>query len=190
MATTNEAISIFVSHASSDRELVECFVKALESFVVIPEGALRCTSLTGYRPRTEPPTGNTLRQELGRVSVIVGILTQDGLASGRGAFELGAGWATDKWIAPVLAGVDYDELPGPLKEGCSADATSRDELEELFREIAGRLKYRLRAPSAKSAEAMESLLEAADAYFEEEEEDEEDEEGEEDEESEEEDEEE
>lgn len=38
-------ISIFVSHASADRDLVDYFVKAVEVSIVVPEGAIRCTSL-------------------------------------------------------------------------------------------------------------------------------------------------
>ncbi len=44
-------ISIFISHASADRGLLDYFVKALEASLVIPEGGIRRASLPGYRLR-------------------------------------------------------------------------------------------------------------------------------------------
>jgi hypothetical protein len=50
-------------------------------------------------------------------------------------FELGAGWGNRKNVVPVIAGVEYDDLPGPLKELNATDSADRGELEQMFEEI-------------------------------------------------------
>jgi hypothetical protein len=158
-------IRIFISHASADRDLVKCFVSALEASVQITEGAIRCTSLPGYRLRAGAHTSTKLREELQEAELIIGILTPASLESGWVMFELGAGWGAGKWVVPVVAGIDYDTMPGPLKESNATDAATRGELEELFHEIADGLKVQRRA-AGKASAAIDELVEEAESYFE------------------------
>jgi hypothetical protein len=177
-------IKVFISHSSSDHDLVSAFVKALQEAVTLQEGDIRCTSLPGYRLRTGIGLSSTLRKELAEAQFVIGILTPESLESGWVMFELGAGWGMEKWVVPVVAGVEYEDLPGPLKERSAADATNHAELEQLFQEIAEGLAVKVR-PAGRAAEAINAVVEEAEAYFEDEEEyeeDEEEEEGEEDEE--------
>jgi hypothetical protein len=178
-------IKVFISHSSSDHDLVSAFVKALQEAVTLQDGDIRCTSLPGYRLRTGIGLSSTLRKELAEAQFVIGILTPESLESGSVMFELGAGWGMEKWVVPVVAGVEYEDLPGPLKERSAADATNHAELEQLFQEMAEGLALKMR-PASRATEAINAVVEEAEAYFEEEEEYEEDEEeeGEEDEEEE------
>ena len=157
-------IKIFISHASRDRDLVKCFVQALETSVVLADDEIRCSSLPGYRLRSGSHTSSALRSEISQAELIIGILTPDSLESGWVMFELGAGWGANKWVVPVVAGVDYDAMPGPLKESNSTDAATRGELEQLFHEIAARLQLRPRTPG-KASEAIDELVLEAETYY-------------------------
>ena len=167
------AIRIFISHASRDRDLVKLFVRALEAAVVVSEDEIRCTSLPGYRLRAGIQTSEALRQELADAPLIIGILTPVSLESGWVMFELGAAWGSKKWVVPVVAGVDYDAMPGPLKECNATDAATRGELEQLFHEIADGLHLKSRA-AGKASEALDDLVSEAEDYFDEDDQDEED----------------
>jgi hypothetical protein len=167
-------ITIFVSHSSRDRDLVRLFVRALEESLVLPDKAIRCSSLPGYRLRAGGQSSDILRAEIAEAKVIIGILTPDSLESGWVMFELGAGWGTKKNVVPVIAGVEYDDLPGPLKEINATDAADRGELEQMLEEIshASGIPERGRG---RNSETLDELVEEAESYFEdEEEEDEED----------------
>jgi hypothetical protein len=157
------AIKIFVSHSSRDRELVAAFVRALEDSMVVDDGELRCTSLPGRRPRTGAGLPATLKKEVNEANVIIGLLTPESLESGWVMFELGAGWGAEKWVVPVIAGIDYDSLPGPLKDTLSADATNQAELEQMFQEIAETLGLK-RRQAGRAADAIKALIEVAEAY--------------------------
>lgn len=168
------SIRIFISHASCDRDLVKCFVQALEASVTLADDEIRCSSLPGYRLRSGTHTSSALRKELSEAELIVGILTPESLESGWVMFELGAGWGANKWVVPVVAGVDYDSMPGPLKESNATDAATRGELEQLFHEIASRLELKLRAPG-KASEAIDELVLEAETFYEDDDEEEDDE---------------
>ncbi len=101
------------------------FVRALEAYMVIPDHAIRCTSLPGYKLRSGSHTSTTLRAELNEAEIIIGVLTPESLESGWVMFELGAGWGAQKWVVPLIAGVDYDSIPGPLKESSATHAATR-----------------------------------------------------------------
>jgi hypothetical protein len=157
------AIRIFISHASKDRDLVKLFVRALTASFVIPDNQIRCTSLPGYRLRSGTHATTALRDELAEAEIIIGILTNESLESGWVMFELGAGWGANKWVVPVIAGVDYDLLPGPLKESSATDAATRAEIEQLFYEIGKTLNLTMR-PGGGATEIVGELVEEAEHY--------------------------
>jgi hypothetical protein len=158
-------ISIFVSHYSGDKHLVSLFVRALEESFVIPEGAIRCTSLPGYRLRSGAHTSATLRDEIKQAKILVAILTASSLESGWVMFELGAAWGAQKLVVPVIVDVEYESLPGPLKEINTTDATSRAELEQLFEEMQEALGCERRR-AGRRTEVLDELVAEAESYSE------------------------
>lgn len=168
-------IRIFVSHNSKDRELVKLFVRVLEAALQIEEGEIRCTSLPGYRLRSGSHSSTALRKEINEASLIIGVLTPNSVESGWVMFELGAGWGSRKWVVPVIAGIDYDSMPGPLKESSATDAATRGELEQLFEEISTTLSIRKRA-AGRASDLLDELIAEAEEYYEDDDEEEDDEE--------------
>ena len=105
-----------------------------------------------------------LRQELKEAEVVICILTPVSTDSEWVRFELGAAWAMDnKWVVPLLVGLDYDELPGPLREVHATKATNSEGVYQLLDELCEQLEWRSR-PTARYAGAVRNLVEVAQEY--------------------------
>jgi hypothetical protein len=158
------AIRIFISHSADDEELTQAFISLLEAAFHFEERDVRCTSLAGYKLRTGTHTSTQLKQELNDAELVLCILTPVSTESEWVRFELGAAWAmNDKWVVPLLAGLDYDELPGPLREVHAIKATDSDGIYQLLDEIHEKLQWASR-PAAKIAGKVRNLVESAEAY--------------------------
>jgi hypothetical protein len=105
-------ILVFVSHAHRDKSFAELVVRFLESFG-LGRDHVRCTSLPGYGLRLGEHVSTRLREEIAECRVVIGLLTENGLASRNVLLELGVGWGLGKTLIPVLGpGVDHaDMLP-------------------------------------------------------------------------------
>jgi hypothetical protein len=104
-----------------------------------------------------------LGNELAEAEVIIGILTPASLKSGWAMFELGAGWSAKKSVVLLTAGVDYDFLPGPLKETNAMNAAIRSEVDQLLFEIGETLKLQKRRPD-KATDVIGALVEEAESF--------------------------
>lgn len=161
-------IRLFISHSSDDEELTEAFISLLEAAFHFEEREVRCTSLPGYKLRTGSHTSTQLKQELNEAELVICILTPVSTESEWVRFELGAAWAMpEKWVVPLLAGLDYEELPGPLREVHAVKATDGDGIYQLLDEIRDKLQWQTR-PAAKVAGALRDLVSSAEEYEEEE----------------------
>ena len=158
------AIRVFISHSADDEELTQDFISLLEAAFHFEEREVRCTSLPGYKLRSGSHTSTQLKQELNEAELVICILTPVSTESEWVRFELGAAWAmSNKWVVPLLAGLEYDELPGPLREVHAIKATDSDGIYQLLDEIPEKLQWRAR-PAAKVAGAVRNLVESAEQY--------------------------
>jgi hypothetical protein len=158
------AIRVFISHSADDEDLTQAFISLLEAAFHFEEREVRCTSLPGYKLRTGTHTSTQLKQELNDAELVLCILTPVSTESEWVRFELGAAWAmNEKWVVPLLAGLDYDELPGPLREVHAIRATDSQGIYQLLDEIREKLQWASR-PAAKVAGAVRDLVESAEAY--------------------------
>jgi hypothetical protein len=132
--------------------------------MVIPEGEIRATTLPGLRLRAGAHTSTALRTEIAETKILIGILTPASLESGWVMFELGAAWGANKPVLTVSVGIDYEFMPGPLKETNATDAASRAELEQLFEEIRETLDFPKRR-AGRQTEALDELVEEAETYL-------------------------
>jgi len=165
------AIRVFISHSSDDEDLTQTLISLLEAAFNFEEREVRCTSLPGYKLRTGSHTSSQLKQELNEAELVVCILTPVSTESEWVRFELGAAWAMkDKWVVPLLAGLDYDELPGPLREVHAIKATDPDGIYQLLDEIGEKLQWPHR-PASKVAGAVRDLVSTAEDYEQEDEDD-------------------
>ena len=93
---------IFISHSSQDLEFVEALVDLIEATLKIkPE--IRCTSVPGYKLKTETKTDERLRIEINDARLLMGVITPSSMKSAYVLFELGARWVIDKPMFPIIA---------------------------------------------------------------------------------------
>lgn len=160
-------IRVFISHSADDEELTQALISLLEAAFHFEEREVRCTSLPGYKLRTGSHTSTQLKQELNEAELVICILTPVSTESEWVRFELGAAWAmSNKWVVPLLAGLEYDQLPGPLREVHAVKATDSDGIYQLLDEIQEKLQWQAR-PAAKVAGAVRDLVNSAEEYEEE-----------------------
>jgi hypothetical protein len=108
-------VGVFVSHAHQDSDIAKRLINALEAAMRVPDGAIRCTSVQGYKLDLGSMPADVLRRELVSADIVVAILTPHSLASQWVLFELGAAWIQVKQSIPLLAGnIREVDLPGPL----------------------------------------------------------------------------
>jgi hypothetical protein len=108
---------IFVSHSHSDSKIAKCLVEFLLSSLEISEKEIRCTSVPGFQLPFGKSISEQLKSDVFSSITIVALLTENSLKSTWVLFELGASWALEKLIIPILGpGLPCDDLPGPLKD--------------------------------------------------------------------------
>lgn len=113
----NNKVRIFISHSSKDEDITQALVELLESSFELQQNDIRCTSLSGYKLPTGAHTSIKLKDEIKNSDIVIGVITLNSIGSHYVLFELGASWGLDISTFPVIAkGVDFDSLPGPLKE--------------------------------------------------------------------------
>lgn len=152
------SIKIFISHSSEDEELVQLILRILEDSLEIADGSIRCTSVPGYKLLAGAHTSTTLKDDLTESELIIGVITRNSLKSGYVLFELGASWGMGKWTIALLGkDVDFNDIPGPLKENNAIRITDRADLFQLIDDIASRLQFKKR-PTSKSATAIDALI--------------------------------
>jgi hypothetical protein len=159
------AIRVFISHSAKDENLAAAIVDFLQGSFTIADEELRCTSVPGHKLPVGSDSASTLRDNLGESSVVVGLITQNALASGWVLFELGATWGARKHLKPLIADdVAFKDLPGPLGGQHAAKLSSKGDLSQLVEEVADILGAKRRAP-AKATAALDKLLDAHVAHM-------------------------
>jgi len=117
-------LKIFISHAHDDERIADSLVDVVREVFEVKNENIRATSLPEHNLPIGVDTPEQLRQEIDKSEAIVGIITPSSIRSEYVLFELGAAWALEKPIYPLLAsGTSRENLPGPLKERNYVDLT-------------------------------------------------------------------
>ncbi len=111
--TVNQGIRVLISHSSKDKPLAEALINLLRSGLGLLASQIRCSSVDGYRLPAGVNTDDQLREEIKTVTVLIGLLTANSLSSTYVLFELGARWAAELFMIPLLAGIKPEEMRGP-----------------------------------------------------------------------------
>lgn len=156
-------IKVFLSHSSRDEWLARELIQCLEACLVIPPETLRCTSVAGYELEPGVSVSGDLKAALRSSDVVLGLLTENSLASGYVLMELGAAWGLDKLTCPILApGIAFSRIPGPLCE-VHAVALAPDKEPSVFKlaEVVAKRAGFARQPQSRAFAAVKRLLEVA-----------------------------
>jgi len=162
--TKEMSVRLFISHSSEDEEVTQALVSLLESAFHFDEKEIRCTSLAAYKLRPGSHTSTTLKHELRVAELVLCVLTPVSTESEWVRFELGAAWAMEgKWVVPLLVGLDFEDLPGPLRELHVIKGTDSADIHHLLEEIGRTLGWKSR-PAAKVDKAVRELIRVAEEY--------------------------
>lgn len=78
-----------------------------------------------------------LRDDIGKSSVVIGLITPQALTSSWVLFELGATWGADKNLKPLITSdVLLNSLPGPISGRHAARLSDRADVAQFLEEIA------------------------------------------------------
>jgi uncharacterized protein YbaR (Trm112 family) len=136
----------FVSHKESDVLLARAAVNLLMESFQIESEVIFCSSLPGHSLKFGTTIESQLRDNLNESSVLFPLLTQDSIQSTWVLFELGAAWALNRVVVPILGpGVAYRNLPGALSAyPCisveEAESKVRARIEDALKQVSTDLK--------------------------------------------------
>ncbi|HAZ0991221.1 TPA: toll/interleukin-1 receptor domain-containing protein [Enterococcus faecium] len=106
----NNMKKIFISHSSKDRDIVLKFIDFLSSAFDIKKADVFCTSLNGSIEVEDEFIGK-IKKEVTNLSVVIFLITKNFLESKFSLAEMGAAWALNQKIFPVLyTDTNYKDL--------------------------------------------------------------------------------
>ncbi len=130
-------IKVFISHSAGDKALAKGLVECIEACISVPDKAIRCTSVPGYKLAPGAVSDDELRDNLEECQVVIGLLTEKSLKSGYVIMELGAAWGLKKTTCALLAPtVDFKRIPGPLSRKHAIRIDSDHDIASLMEVIA------------------------------------------------------
>ncbi len=118
-STTSEIRKVFISHSSSDKEIVEELIDILE-MIGLPHDRIFCTSFTGYGINLGENFLDAIRDELTSETLVLFVLTQNFYASPVCLCEMGATWVLAKEHIPIIVPpLQFADVKGviPLTQG-------------------------------------------------------------------------
>lgn len=153
-------VKIFVSHSARDVVIATALVQCLEACLEVYDGAIRCTSVPGYKLDPGSDANEVLRNNLEQCSIVIGLLTRESLQSGFVIMELGAAWGLRKMTYPVLGpGVDFGQIPGPLKTTHAIKTDSVADIAQLISVIGTNAALKSRN-TAKFTTAVQAFVDS------------------------------
>lgn len=151
-------IHVFVSHSARDAALARALVSCIEASLVVPDKAILCTSVPGYKLTPGDVSDDVLRKNILQSSVVIGLLTSESLASGYVLMELGAAWGLERRTCALLDNsVEFDQMPGPLRRLHALKGDSHDSIASLIDVIADETGWH-RRNSAKLTDAIGAFV--------------------------------
>ena len=138
---------IFISHSHSDETIADLLVDFLGEAIEVSKGDIRCTSDPNHGlDFSSASISDQLKNDLKNAGALIVLVTVDSLRSPWILFEVGSFWTTDKLVAPIVGpGLEFEDLPGPLKGYRSIRITNEGANHEL-NELVNQLNQRLALP--------------------------------------------
>lgn len=152
---------VFISHSSRDVAVAESLVELLRSALNLPNEAIRCTSVEGFRLPGGVPTDETLRREVHDADLFLALITPNSLSSAYVVFELGARWGAGKVLIPLLAtGATSEHLKGPLQGINALDCSIPEQIHQLIDDASRHLSVQPSSPTGYQ-KTLEALIAAS-----------------------------
>lgn len=122
---------LFISHSEKDKNVASKLIDFVENSLQTDTLDIRCSSVPGYQLPFGKTISQQLKEDINKSSFLVVIISENSLISEWVLFELGAAWALDIPVVPILVGdLTYKNMPGPLGsqsciETCTDGASNR-----------------------------------------------------------------
>lgn len=145
---THKGLSIFISHSSKDTDLALALIELLKSSLGLVANQIRCSSVDGYRLPVGVNTESQLREEVNAAIIVIGLITPNSLDSAYVMFELGARWGANRFLAPIVAGIDQSKLSAPLGLLNALSAHEEGQLHQLLTDVSEQLGLQLQNTSS------------------------------------------
>jgi hypothetical protein len=156
---------LFVSHSSVDKSLATAFVELVDGVLTVPENWIRCTSVHGYTLEPGADGPKELRANLKDACVVVGLITPSSATSAYVLMELGAGWGLGSWVIPLIGGIDFQSIPGPIGQGIhAAKVTSEEGVASVLDSIVKRCAMTWRGDQASRTTRIKKFVTLAQNY--------------------------
>ena len=131
------ALELFLSHSHKDEALAKALVGFLTSAVGVEAKEIRCTSHIATGLSSGARIADQLRDDIKRCRFFMPLLTSHSASSDFVAFEIGAAWALEKEVIPLLYGPSPAKaVPSLLSSLLARDISRRDQLIRLAEDLA------------------------------------------------------
>jgi len=128
---------LFISHAASDKLLVEAFVKLIEGGIGVPPLEIFCSSLKGQGIKPGIEFKSSIREHLNEATCVIALISQNYYGSAFCMCELGGAWMQTKNLIPVLVPpLESKDLKAVLLGMQTLKMFDKSELDELRDEVA------------------------------------------------------
>jgi hypothetical protein len=129
-------IDVFISHSSQDEKLAEALGNFLREALSLKPERIRCTSVPLFGLRGGARTESQLRAEIIEAKCFLALITPASVRAPWVLIEIGARWATNKQLTPLLAkGALVSSLKGPITS-LNALRCNEAEMHKLVHEMA------------------------------------------------------
>ncbi|HLG35849.1 MAG TPA: toll/interleukin-1 receptor domain-containing protein [Bacteroidia bacterium] len=137
----NKVSKIFISHASKDKKLVDEFVNQILILgLKVKEDDIFCTSIEGLDIETGEDFRNHIKEKLQDTRLVILLITPNYKESEMCLNEMGAAWALDRKIVPIIIEpINYENVGvlmkvkqiGKLNDSVFLDKLKDNEIEKL-----------------------------------------------------------
>jgi hypothetical protein len=129
-------MDIFISHSNRDKEIAKCLIGLVRSSLNLPSERIRCTSVEGFLLPSGISIEHRLRKEIHESKNFIALITPNSIQSTWVLFEIGARWATEKPMMPLLAcGATSNDLQGPLSAVATLSCDNPAQLHQFVEDL-------------------------------------------------------
>ena len=152
-------IAVFISHSHRDKNIAEALVNFLIAGVGLEPDDIRCTSHSPTGLAIGSLIANRLRDAIENCDYFLPLITPNTLSSEFVAFEIGAAWALETSLAPLVLESATTKIPALLQGLVYCDLKSLDALIQLVSELSQELFY------AQDRRSPNQMLSAARTFL-------------------------
>ncbi len=151
---------IFISHCSKDKNIADIFVdKILENGMGFNHTEIFCTSIEGLGIKTGKDWRNSIQENLLNAKVIILLITPNYRESEICLTEMGAAWASDKFVIPIIVPpIDFENLSVVYKVKQALNITKGPDLDTLRDDLKEFLSIEQPPTSTWSTKKQEGIL--------------------------------